>query len=127
MPRVEPSEVAAALGAEPAAERLEDVLAPVTLLAVRQELVKRLRSSGGRPGLAGTSRRAKIPLGDDDWSELEAVAAAIAEPGFAPSAGQVASALLKLSVRSVAPRVAKSKALSRELAAAAAGPSRGKR
>lgn len=119
--RVEPSHVEAVLGAEETAERLEDILAPITLLAVREELVKRLQSRGGRPALSGTTRRVKIPLRDTEWLALEEMAAAISSPGFAPSAGQVASVLLTLSVRSVASRVArssgKSSALTRELAA----------
>jgi hypothetical protein len=78
------------------------------LFAIREELVRRLQSSGGRPGLAGVSRRAKIPLGDREWLELEELAAAISSPGFAPSAGQVASVLLSLSVRVVASQVSRS-------------------
>jgi hypothetical protein len=121
LPRVEASHIEVALGAESSAERLEHVLAPITLFAVREELVKRLQSSGGRPALSGTTRRAKIPLSDAEWLELEEIAAAISAPGFAPSAGQVASVLLTLSVRSVASRIsragARSSPLSRELAA----------
>src|SRR5262245_599762 len=104
-PRVEPQQVASALGAEPAAERLDEVLAPITLFALRQELVNRLQSSGGRPGLSGVTRRAKIPLGDKEWLDLEELAAAISSPGFTPSAGQVASVLLSLSVQVVGRRL----------------------
>jgi hypothetical protein len=122
LPRVESGRVAAALGAEASVEKLEDVLAPITLFAVREELVRRLHSSGGRPALSGTTRRAKIPLSDEEWLELEEMAAAISSPGFAPSAGQVASVLLTLSVHSVASQVSKgstesSSPLTRELAA----------
>ena len=106
LPRVNAEEVAAALGAELDAEGLEGALAPITLLAVRQELVKRLQSNGGRPGLANTSRRAKIPLSEAQWCDLEVMAAAISSKGFAPSAGQVASVLLTLSVQSLASRTA---------------------
>jgi hypothetical protein len=84
---------------------LTEALAPLTLFALREELVHRLQSSGGRPALAGTTRRAKIPLSDEEWGQLEELAAAIASPGFAPSAGQVASVLLSLSLHSVASRV----------------------
>ena len=49
LPRVEAARVQEALGAEPAAEGLAEVLAPVTLYAVREELVRRLQSSGGGP------------------------------------------------------------------------------
>src|SRR5579864_1398945 len=103
--RIDPAQVQQALGAEEAPAGLEEALAPLTLFALREELVNRLQSSGGRPALAGTTRRAKIPLGDDEWEKLEELAAAIASPGFAPSAGQVASVLLSLSLHSVASRV----------------------
>jgi hypothetical protein len=95
-----------ALGAEESGASLLEALGPLTLFAVRQELANRLHSSGGRPALAGTTRRAKIPLSDAEWVQLEELAAALATPGFAPSAGQVASVLLSLSLHAVAPRVA---------------------
>jgi hypothetical protein len=125
LPRIEPGTVEAALGAEESGGRLEAALAPISLFAVREELVKRLQSSGGRPALTGTSRRAKIPLGDKEWLELEELAAALASPGFAPTAGQVASVLLTLSVRSVASQASSSPkqfpaSLLRELAERAA-------
>jgi len=103
--RVGPGQVQQALGAETVPAELEEALAPLTLFALREELVNRLQSSGGRPALAGTTRRAKIPLSDDEWEQLEELAAAMAAPGFAPSAGQVASVLLRLSLHSVASRV----------------------
>jgi hypothetical protein len=105
LPRVEPTQVQEALGGEPVAEGLAEAMAPLTLAAVREELVRRLQSSGGRPGLAGVSRRAKIPLSDEEWLGLEELAAAISSPGFAPTAGQVASVLLSLSLHSVAAHV----------------------
>jgi hypothetical protein len=126
LPRIEASQVAAALGAEPVAERLEEALAPITLFAVREELRKRLHSSGGRPALSGVTRRAKIPLSDQEWLQLEELAAAVSSADFAPSAGQVASVLLTLSMRSVASQVSRSSSdspLARELAALAAAES----
>src|SRR5437763_16005655 len=88
--RVDPAQVQEALGAETSADALAEALAPITLFALREELVNRLQSSGGRPALAGTTRRAKIPLGDKEWLELEELAAAVSAPGFAASAGEVA-------------------------------------
>jgi hypothetical protein len=79
----------------------------LTLLVVRQEVVRRLQSSGGRPALSGVTRRAKIPLSDAEWAELEELATAIASPGCAPTAGQVASVLLTAALRTVAPQVGK--------------------
>jgi hypothetical protein len=118
LPRIDPAQVQAALGGEEASEGLVEALAPLTLFAVREELVNRLQSSGGRPALAGTTRRAKIPLSDKEWEQLEELAAAVAAPGFAPSAGQVASVLLSLSLQSVASQVGPAQAclpLMREL------------
>lgn len=105
---VAPAQVEAALGAEPSEQKLEEILAPITLFALRSELHSRLQSRGGRPSLSGTTRRTKIPLGDAEWAELEELAAVVSEPGFYPSAGQIASVLLSLSVRSVVSQVAKS-------------------
>lgn len=101
LPPIGAEQVRKALGAEETAEGLAKMLAPVTLFAVREELVKRLQSSGGRPALAGTTRRAKIPLSDEQWMQLEELAAVMTESGFAPSAGQVASVLLSLSLHAV--------------------------
>jgi len=122
-PRVEPQQIEAALGAEASVERLEEVLAPVTLLALREELASRRQPSGGRPGLSGVTRRVKIPLSDKEWLELEELAAAVSSPGFAPSAGQVASVLLTSALRVVATQLLETAArgpgspLGRELAA----------
>jgi hypothetical protein len=116
--RIDPAQVQQALGAEEAPAGLAEALAPLTLFALREELVNRLQSNGGRPALVGTTRRAKIPLNDDEWEKLEELAAAMAAPGFAPSAGQVASVLLSLSLHSVASRVGSEPAsspLAREL------------
>jgi hypothetical protein len=99
--RISHSQVDQALGAEETSDKLMEALAPVTLFAVRAELSNRLQSSGGRPALAGTTRRAKIPLSNEEWDSLEKLAVAITSPGFAPSAGQVASILLTLSLQAV--------------------------
>ena len=117
LPQIDPSKVRQALGAEDSTERLAEALSPVTLFALREELMRRLQSSGGRPALVGTTRRAKIPLRDEEWQQLEDLASAIASPGFAPSAGQVASVLLRLSLDSVVSRIAsgQSSPLAREL------------
>ncbi len=123
------SVVEAALGAECANESLEEALAPINLFAVRAELLRRLQSSGGRPALSGASRRVKIPLGNAEWTKLEELASMIAgyegdpkSSPIAPSAGQIASVLLGLSVQSVISQVNKSSKpalspLARELAA----------
>jgi len=101
-PRLDAAEIAKALGGETSSAKLAFNLGPISLLAVRQELARRLQSSGGRPALDGVDRRAKIPLSDEQWAQLEKVAAAVAAPGCAPTAGQVASVLLSSALQAVA-------------------------
>ena len=99
--RLDPKTVADALGGEPCPEHIGGKPGPVTLYALRQELLRRRQSSGGRPGIEGTSFRAKVPVGEEDWHRLEAIATALSAQGFTPSAGQVASVLLSMALRSV--------------------------
>jgi hypothetical protein len=99
--RLDPKAVADALGGEPCPERIEGQPGPLTLYALRQELLRRRQSSGGRPGIEGTSFRAKVPVGDQDWHRLEAIASSLSAQGFTPSAGQVASVLLSIALQSV--------------------------
>ena len=95
LPRLDPAEVAKALGAKPTGVKVEAPTAgPITLFAVRQELFRRLQSSGGRPGLPDADKIAKVPVSEGQWKQLEELAAAISAPGFSPSAGQVANVLL---------------------------------
>jgi hypothetical protein len=101
VPRVDAQSVAEALGGTPCPERLEGQPGPITLYALRQELLRRRQSSGGRPGIGGTSLRAKIPLSEGDWQRLENLAAMLSSEGFSPSAGQVGSVLLSIALHSL--------------------------
>lgn len=85
------------LGAEPVSTAPIGSGSPLTFAAVREEVLRRLRSTGGRPGLEGVERK-KIPLTHRDWEIVEQVADHIAEPGFRPSPGQVASVLLSMTL-----------------------------
>jgi len=97
-PRIDPGVVAGALGAEDTGIRLGRAGSPVSSFQIRAELLERLRSSGGRPALDGATRRVKIPVTESQWKELEDLAASFTDLGFIPSAGQVASVLLSLSL-----------------------------
>src|SRR5689334_3810444 len=100
--RLDPQTVAEALGGEAVPGQVEGRPGPLTLHVLREELLRRRQSSGGRPGLEGTNLRPKVLLNDQDWSRLEELAAALSAEGAKPSAGQVASVLLSLALRSVA-------------------------
>jgi hypothetical protein len=123
LPRLDPAEVAKALGAEPTGVRVEKPLGPLVLFAVRQELFRRLQSSGDQTELNGATHRPTIPLNDQEWAKLEELAAAISSPSFTPSAAQVASVLLTLSLQAVGSESRPSgSSLLRELAAKVAIP-----
>lgn len=107
LPRINPDEIAAALGAEKMPDVEVDASNPLSLFALRAELFRRLQSSGGRPALEGTTRRPKIPVSEQEWQELESIAAAVTQEGCSPSAGQVASVLLNLALRSIQDELAK--------------------
>ncbi len=126
-PRVDAAQVAAALGAEPLEGTIEGNPGPMTLYALRSELMRRRHSSGGRPGITGTSQRVKIPLSNQDWTELEGLADQLAGVGFSPSPGQIASILLHAAIQSVKQQAGEKtsegtlvEAIARELAASAA-------
>jgi hypothetical protein len=102
-PFLDPAQVAAALGAKPAAAPAPGAGGPLTLFAVRQELYRRLQSSGGRPALADADKVGKVPVAEKQWARLEELAAALAEEGFSPSAGQVANVLLGWALEQLGP------------------------
>ena len=70
--------------------------APISLFQLRQFLIERLISSGGRPKLKGTAKkRNKIPLLEDDWDKLKAIAEYYRKKdGINISPGQIASAIV---------------------------------
>lgn len=96
MRRVPPETVAEALGATLVGSGARRGASPPARWArvLRQVLLQRLVSTGGRPRLAETTRRQKIPLGDQDWKKLVGLARRIQGEGFHPTPGQLASALL---------------------------------
>ena len=101
-PKVKLERVTEAMGAEMVAEGTQNLRgAPPSLVALRQELARRLRSTGGRPSLEGTSRRQKIPLSDEDWSLLEELAQKTSTEALSATPGQIASVLLHQALNSI--------------------------
>ncbi|MBL7130290.1 MAG: hypothetical protein ISS45_02630 [Candidatus Omnitrophica bacterium] len=95
--------IARTLGAERVGIRIDTRQGPISLFSLRQFLVNRLRSSGGRPALAGTTeRRNKIPLFDEDWVKLKKIAKYYKEKeGINVSPGQIASALIHTDISKI--------------------------
>lgn len=95
--RVNPKVITKALGAEKVGIEVSIKQGPISLFSLRQFLVSRLRSTGGRPTLVGIAkkRRNKISIFDEDWHKLEDLAEYCKEKeGINVSPGQIASALL---------------------------------
>jgi hypothetical protein len=102
LPRVEPAEFAAALGAEPCGERRSNLLDLISLGEVGNELIKRLRSTGGRPSLQGATERCKVPLSPEDVAALEQIVDALEKKtGTRPALGQIASVILRTHLDSL--------------------------
>jgi hypothetical protein len=94
--RIEPEEFAAALGAESVGEVHISGLDPVSLAALGNELIKRLRSTGGRPALSDATEVCRVPLSADDLKALERITEQIAQTsGTKTSPGQVASTIVR--------------------------------
>ncbi len=74
---------------------------PHIFYVMRQEIMERLESSGGRPRLRRTSIRQKIPLGVADWSLLKEIAELLREQNVLATPGQVASELLHRSLKQI--------------------------
>jgi hypothetical protein len=100
--RVRVANLAAQLGAADESEAPASGGSPVSFVAIREELARRRHTSGGRPGLVDADRK-KIPITDEVWSVVEKIAGELAEPGFHPSAGQVAGVLLNIVTRELTP------------------------
>jgi hypothetical protein len=92
---------ASAMGAEKTNSSINSKTGAISLLALRQELSEKLNSKGGRPSLENTTKRQKIPMSEADWRDLENVAEELKKSGVTVSAGQVASMLIKQSLRNL--------------------------
>ena len=99
--RINPAVIAEALGADVTSTAHSKQGGPLALFALRQELARRLTSTGGRRSLTGATRRQKIPLDNDDWSRLQDLAQRIADEEVRPTAGQVAGVLLHQALESI--------------------------
>ena len=101
--QIDTKAVTKALGAEKIGIKIDTKQGPISLFSLRQFLISRLRSSGGRPALVGTTKkRNKIPLFDEDWVKLEKIATYYKKKnGINVSPGQIASALIHADISKV--------------------------
>lgn len=95
--RIDVKDVAEALGGEKTGVRIDTKQGPLSLFYLRQFIINRLRSTGGRPTLIGTTtkERKKISIFEEDWDKLKAIARYYRkEEGTNVSPGQIASILI---------------------------------
>src|SRR5207302_9156688 len=71
---------------------------PISAYAVRQELFRRLRSTGGRPALDGADIKPKIPMRRSQWRKLEELARRTQSHGIHPTPAQLASVILDAGI-----------------------------
>jgi hypothetical protein len=74
--------------------------APPFLDMLKNELLLKLKSSGGRPTIPGWNVVRKIRFSDESWRKLEKVSNEWGKSGQAVSPGQVASIILQASLSS---------------------------
>jgi len=97
--RIEPEEVAAALGAEITGEIEDARLDPVAFHALHKNISANLQSTGGRPARSTKTSRKKVSISDAEWADLEKLAAILRKKGVKTTPGQVAGFLLENSLQ----------------------------
>jgi hypothetical protein len=100
--RIEAREVAESLGAQQVPVGRTSALGSGSFARLRAEIGAALRSTGGRPSLAGATRRVKIPIRDEDWERVEELRVLFEKVGVTVSAGQIGSVLLQWGLNEIA-------------------------
>ena len=95
--RLSPQEIETGLGAERFAS-VPSGGSPMSAYAIRQELFRRLRSTGGRPALDGADIKPKIPIRHSQWKKLEDLAKKVTVENFRPTPAQLASVILSTGI-----------------------------
>jgi hypothetical protein len=90
-----------ALRARPLGVNSGDDKAPVALLTIRDALMQRLRTTGGRPALSGGGPRQRVQVSVEDWQSIIDIASHVAVGRHKVSPAQVASALIHLALERI--------------------------
>jgi hypothetical protein len=95
------ADVMTALGAHPLGIKSGDDKAPVALLTIRDALMQRLRTTGGRPALSGDGPRQRVQVSAEDWQAIVDIASHVAVGCHKASPAQVASVLIHLALERI--------------------------
>ena len=73
--KVEPDKVAEALGAQEVYE-IDTCrnIGSISAIALRMEIIEKIKSTGGRPSMEFADGEKKIPISDDNWETLKVMA-----------------------------------------------------
>jgi hypothetical protein len=100
---VSASEFARAFDATPIGT-IGDDTNPLSLMQIRSELEKRLRSSGGRPSLATSEDKWKVGILEEDVPVIKELTEVVGTERYRPSPAQIASLLIHIALESLKTR-----------------------
>jgi hypothetical protein len=95
------ADVMTAFEARPPGMKLGDDKAPLALLTIRDALMQRLRTTGGRPALSGDGARQRVQVSAEDWQAIVDIANHVDVGRHKASPAQVASVLLHLALERI--------------------------
>jgi hypothetical protein len=100
-PPIAVADMMTALGGRPLGTKSGDDKAPVALLTIRDALMQRLRTTGGRPALSGDGPRQRVQVSAEDWQTIVDIASHVAVGRHKASPAQVASVLIHLALERI--------------------------
>jgi len=100
-PPVAAADVITAFGGRPLAINPGDDKAPVALPTIRDALMQRLRTTGGRPALSGDGPRQRVQVSAEDWQSIVDIANHVAVGRHKASPAQVVSVLIHLALQRI--------------------------
>ncbi len=100
-PPIAVADVIAAFGGRSLGTNAGDDKAPLALLTIRDALIQRLRTTGGRPALSGDGPRQRVQVSAEDWQSIVEIASHVAVGRHKASPAQVASVLIHLALERI--------------------------
>lgn len=83
--------------------RLQEDSNPFTLLQVRDELEKRLHSTGGRPSFGDAQEKWRVNILQDDVRKIRLISSKADSHQYKPSASQLATILIHMAISRFSP------------------------
>jgi hypothetical protein len=100
-PPILAADVMTALGGRPPGVDLGDDKAPAALLTIRDALMQRPRTTGGRPASSGDGPRQRVQVSAEDWRSIVDIASSVAVGRHKASPSRVASVLIHLALERI--------------------------